>query len=106
MTDNTEIAELTPEDEDWSWAEARKKLTPKLDNRKAARKKRQKRLADSVDRRSLRASGRTEQFNFKSTPGLKARAQEAAVRKGITLAEWMERAVEAALIVPKVTEIA
>jgi predicted HicB family RNase H-like nuclease len=103
MTDNTEIAELTPEDEDWSWAEARKKLTPKLDNR---RKKRQKRLADSVDRRSLRASGRTEQFNFKSTPGLKARAQEAAVRKGITLAEWMERAVEAALIVPKVTEIA
>jgi hypothetical protein len=86
-----------PEDEEWDFAKARAKLAPNVDNRTAARKARKRTLADAVDGRSLRASGRTEQFNFKATPGLKARAQEAAASEGITLAEWMEHAVHAAL---------
>jgi hypothetical protein len=92
-----EAHDITPDDEEWDIKEARAKLVDRHDNRKAARKTRQKKLNDSVDRRSLRASGRTEQFNFKSSPGLKKRAQEAPASEGITLAEWMERAVEAAL---------
>jgi predicted HicB family RNase H-like nuclease len=74
---------------------ARAKFAAKVDGRKAARKTRQKRLSASTDGRSLRASGRTEQFNFRSSPGLKKSAQNAAAGRGITLAEWMEEAVEA-----------
>jgi hypothetical protein len=92
----TQEHEQAPEEE-WDYTEARRKLAPRHDNRKSARKTRQRQLTNSVDRRSLRASGRTEQFNFKSTPGLKKRAQEAAAREGVTLAEWMENAVQAAL---------
>jgi hypothetical protein len=76
---------------------AREKFAAKVDGRRAARKNRQKRVGDAVDRRSLRSSGRTAQFNFKSTPGLKSAAAEAAARRSVTLAEWMEEAVEAKL---------
>jgi hypothetical protein len=89
--------EPTPDDEGWDWNAARKKLAPKHDNRKAARKGRQKRLSDAVDGRSLKATGRTEQFNFKSMPGLKDRARAAAEREGVSLAVWMERVVQSAL---------
>ena len=85
---------------DWSdedLRKAREKFASKVDGRKAARKSRQKRVSDSVDGRSLRATGRTEQFNFRSNPGLKDLATEAAERAGITLAEWMENAVHAQL---------
>jgi predicted HicB family RNase H-like nuclease len=88
MSDDTEI---------YSFAEARKKWGAKLDTTKAARKARHKKLAESVDGRSLRATGRVEQFNFRCSEGLKEKAQSAARRAGITLAEWMERAVEAAI---------
>jgi predicted HicB family RNase H-like nuclease len=64
---------------------------------KKARKSRRKQIAESVDRRSLKATGRTEQFNFRAREGLKERAQEAAEAAGIPLAEWMEQAVEAYL---------
>lgn len=82
-------------DDDWSLA--KKFARERHDGSASARRARHKRLASAVDGRSLRASGRTEQFNFKCTPGLKKLAQDAAVRDGITLAEWMERAVEAAI---------
>lgn len=68
-----------------------------VDNTRRARKVRHSVVSSATDRRSLRATGRTDQFNFKSVPGLKKRAQEAATAEGITLAEWMERAVTAAL---------
>ena len=100
----TDAPNPTPDDDDWDIEKAREKLRPKApgappkhDNSKAARKKRQQKLADAVDGRSLRASGRTEQFNFKALPGLKARAQKAAAAEGKHLAIWMEETVEAAL---------
>jgi hypothetical protein len=40
---------------------------------------------------------RTAQFNFNALPELKPAAQRAAERAGMTLAEWMETAVQAAL---------
>ena len=64
--------ELTPEDDEWDFAKARAKLAPKLDGRKSARKNRQKRLANAVDGRSLRATGRTEHLNFKARPEIKS----------------------------------
>ena len=54
-------------------------------------------MAEAVDKRSLRATGRTEQFNFKTLPGLKERAQKAAEAAGIPLALWMENTLLAAL---------
>jgi hypothetical protein len=64
--------ELTPEAEEWDFEKARAKLAPKLDGRKSARKNRQKRLSESVDGRSLRATGRTEHLNFKAKPEINA----------------------------------
>ena len=81
-----------------SFEEARRKWAAKLDTKKAGRQSRQKQLVDVVDRRSLRATGRTEQFNFRCRPGLKAEVQDAANKVGITLAEWMERTLEAAAL--------
>jgi hypothetical protein len=62
-----------------------------------ARKKKEKQIRSAVDGRTLKVTGRTEQFNFKSREGLKRRVSEAAADEGVTIAEWMERAVEAAL---------
>ncbi|MGA7323838.1 MAG: hypothetical protein WBX25_05015 [Rhodomicrobium sp.] len=47
----------------------------------------------AIDRRTLRATGRSEQFNFKARKDLKRRVIEAANREGISVAEWMERAI-------------
>ena len=83
------------EDEEWDFAKARAKFAPKLDGRKAARKNRQKRLADAVDGRSLRATGRTEHLNFKAKPEIKALLAK-HVRKG-KLSLWLEEAIIARL---------
>src|ERR1700693_3605491 len=88
-------AELTPEDAEWDFAEARAKLAPKLDGRKAARRNRQKRLTDAVDGRSLRATGRTQHLNFKATPEIKALLAK-HVPKG-TVSLWLEEAIIAKL---------
>ncbi len=87
--------ELTSGDEEWDFARARAKLAPELDTRKAARKKRQKQLADAVDGRSLRATGRTEHLNFKAKPEIKALLAR-YVRKG-RVSLWLEEAIVAKL---------
>ena len=87
--------ELTPEDEEWNFAKARAKLAPKLDGRKSARKNRQKRLADAVDGRSLRATGRTEHLNFKATPEIKALLAKHVPKRTVSL--WLEEAIIAKL---------
>jgi len=87
--------ELSEEEPDWDLAEARAKLAPKLDGRKVARKNRQKKLADSVDGRSLRATGRTEHLNFKAKPEIKALLAEHVPRGKVSL--WLEEAIIAKL---------
>ena len=87
--------ELTLEDEEWDFAKARAKLAPKLDGRKAARKNRQKRLADAVDGRSLRATGRTEHLNFKARPEIKTLLAEHIPKRTVSL--WLEEAIIAKL---------
>lgn len=95
-------ATMSSDDEEWDMQAARERLKPKLDGSKKGRQSRQRKISQAVnpiakDGRSLRASGRTAQFNFKALPGLREAAQKAAEREGITLAEWMENAVKAAL---------
>ena len=69
----------------------------KFDNTKLARKKREVDLAQVIDRRSLRATGRTEQFNFRVRADLKLEIKAAADTAGLGVAEWLERAAEAML---------
>jgi hypothetical protein len=88
MSDETEV---------FSIADRKRQMAAKYNNRTSARKAQRKRLAGATDGRSLRSTGRVEQFNFRCTPGLHARATEAAAEAGISLAEWMENAVEASL---------
>jgi predicted HicB family RNase H-like nuclease len=87
------------EDEAYDMAAARKLWESKKvgGKKKADRKAKRKELVASVDKRSLRATGRTDQFNFRTTPEMKAKAQEAAKDSGMSIAEWMEEAVAAYL---------
>ncbi len=49
------------------------------------------------DGRSLRATGRVEQFNFKCRPDLKERVAAAAEKEGVAVSTWLERVIEASL---------
>jgi hypothetical protein len=77
--------------DDLDMAAARAKFSAKVDGRKAARKARQKKAADAVDGRSLRATGRTEHLNFKATPRIKE-ALSKYIPKGKT-SLWLEEAI-------------
>jgi hypothetical protein len=77
--------------DDLDMAAARAKFSAKVDGRKGARKTRQKKTAEAVDGRSLRATGRTEHLNFKATPQIK-QALAKHVPKGKT-SLWLEEAI-------------
>lgn len=64
---------------------------------KKARKGRAAKISKAVDRRELRVTKRTEQCNFRCRADIKAGILAAAKAEGIPFAEWMERALEAAL---------
>jgi hypothetical protein len=74
---------------------ARAIFAPKIDPRKKARKERQRQAVNAVDRRSLRATGRTEHLNFKAHPDIIA-ALNAHVGKG-NKSLWLEKAIKAQL---------
>lgn len=65
--------------------------------RKAERKAREKKVAKMVDGRTLRAKGRTVQINFKAKPSLREALDAKIAAEGITIADFMERMLEAAL---------
>jgi predicted HicB family RNase H-like nuclease len=66
-------------------------------SQKSQRKTREKKVQSVVDGRSLRATGRTEQFNINMRPDLKSQVAERAKAEGITVTVWVERVFEAAL---------
>jgi hypothetical protein len=85
-----ETPDIDFEDPD-AMARARERLRAKgFNSSPRARRARETKVRNTVDGRSLRATGRTEQFNFKSKPGIKRAVQEAANKSGLTIAEWME----------------
>jgi hypothetical protein len=51
----------------------------------------------AFDGRSVRATGRTEQFNFRCRKDLKERVVTAAAQEGISVSAWLERAIERAI---------
>jgi len=95
------MPENREEQEIHSFEAARKKWNRKLDLSKPARDSRAKRLAESVDHRSLRTTGRNQQFNFRCREGLKEKVQDAAAKAGLNVAEWMEITLIAALEKPR-----
>lgn len=79
-------------------AKARQRLRDKgFNSAPKARRAREKQVKSTIDGRSLRATGRTEQFNFKSKPDIKIAAMQAAKAEGLTIAEWMENILVQAL---------
>jgi hypothetical protein len=93
---------MSEESEIFDFGPARAKWASKLDGSKAARKARHVALT-SIDRRALRVTGGTAQLNFRCREDLKARVTEAASQEGVSIAEWMERVLEAALPAPETT---
>ena len=85
----------SPEDEEWDFAKARAKLAPKVDNRTAARKARKRTLADAVDGRSLRATGRNQHLNFKASQRVKDLIAKHVPKGKVSL--WLEGAILAKL---------
>ena len=81
----------SPEDEEWDFAKARAKLAPKLDTRTAARKARKRLLADAVDGRSLRATGRNQHLNFKASQRIKDLIAKHVPKGKVSL--WLEGAI-------------
>lgn len=75
---------------------AMKNADPKKGKKSTAktRKAQETKIRSAVDGRSLRATGRTEQFNFKCRADIKQGAVESARDKGLSMAEWMEIAIE------------
>lgn len=84
-------------DSDDAFDAVRQKWANRVTQSPKARKAREKQIRATVDGRSLRATGRTAQFNFKCAPDIKALVHKAVEREGVTVAEWMERAMQAAL---------
>ncbi len=62
--------------------------------KKSERKARERKVAKMVDGRSLRAKGRTAQFNVKVKPELKQALSEWLEKDGTSLADWLERTIE------------
>jgi hypothetical protein len=81
--------------DDLDMAAARAKFAAKIDGHKAARRGRQRKLANASDGRSLRATGRTELVNFRAQPRIK-RALADHIPKG-KISLWLEEAIVAKL---------
>lgn len=86
------------DDDAYEFAKIRETQKGRYDGSTAGRKKRKRRRENAVDGRSMRATGRTDQFNFRVRAELKDSVQRAAEDEGISVAEWMERALETALM--------
>ncbi len=67
--------------------------TPK----KAERKAREKKVRGIADGRSLKAKGRTTQYNVMIKPEIKQAILERVTEEGISMADWTERAFLKAL---------
>jgi hypothetical protein len=95
MTDDVQQKPAPPIFDMNEW---RGKPAPKVDPTKVGRKKRMKKLADSApktDRRSLKATGRTEPLFVRMNPTVKKAMEQHAGKGNVSL--WLEQAVLAQL---------
>lgn len=84
------------EDDVNDWGLARQKWAGKLDNKRKARKERERKVAATIDRRSLKASDRDSIFSFRTNADLKPLATKLAKSRGLGIGEFMEMLVMAA----------
>lgn len=84
-------------DEAFDMAAARAKFASKFNGNKTARKERAKRQSAAVDRRALRDAGRDAIFSFRCRSDLQEACKGIAKRKGMSIAEWMESVLQAAI---------
>jgi hypothetical protein len=68
------------------------KEIPVAKPKKAERKEREKKMRSTADGRSLRAKGRTTQYNVMIKPEIKQAILARAAEEGISMADWTERA--------------
>jgi hypothetical protein len=61
---------------------------------KSARKARAKQIVSSADRRHLRATGRTEQWNIRCRAGLKDQVEQIARDRGQSIAAFVEEVLD------------
>src|SRR5262245_20167364 len=80
-------------DDDVDWGATRKKFKDKHKSGKKARKLREKASEESVDGRSLKATGRTHHLNLRCTIEVKEAFHEAADDAGLGLSIWLEKAI-------------
>lgn len=76
-------------------SQALAKFGTKVDNSRKARKSRHKTVSNSTDGRSLRATGRTEQLNFKALPMIRELIEQHVPKGSRSL--WLEEAIIAKL---------
>ena len=84
------------ETENFDMIATRAKMRAKFGNKKPARRSREKKLAKTVDGRSLKITDRTEIFSFRSSAELKKACKNAAKKSNTSLAKWMEAALREA----------
>lgn len=77
---------------------ARQKFGAIVDGSRKARKARHKAINKAIDGRSLRATGRTQQLNFKATSETSKMIDEAAKMLDTTKSQWLEQIVHEAFM--------
>src|SRR5262245_27777932 len=75
--------------------EGLRRMRSNVDTGRKGRKARHLTVAGAIDKRSLRATGRTEQMNFKVTKEIKAALGKHVGRGRMSL--WLEQAITAKL---------
>jgi hypothetical protein len=88
------MADIEPQDAEDVMIRLRAQFkTENFKTNSKSRRGREKKVRSAVDGRTLKATGRTEQFNFKCTPDIKRGVVEAADEEGISMAEWLNRGI-------------
>ena len=100
MTDAVDEASAAAEDPAVLRESMRRLLdtfSPAITPKKAERKQREKKARSIVDGRTLKAKGRSEQLNVKVRPEIKQAIAACVEAEGLTIADWLEATLEAAL---------
>jgi hypothetical protein len=82
---------MLKEDDNNAMAAAIAKFGTRVDHRRSARNQRRKQAISAGDGRSLRATGRDQQMNFRASTHIKSLVKKHVGEGGISL--WMEEAI-------------
>jgi hypothetical protein len=89
------MANQEQQDQTIPWGSALSRFKSGVDTSRKGRKTRHVTVTGAIDKRSLRATGRTEQMNFKVTPQIRDSLAKRVGRGKMSL--WLEQAIVAKL---------